>query len=141
MIQKCSLCGDNLKEEEIESPKTDKDGSLLCDECFENKYTHSCPICEEWFDEDFSAKITPKFLLVLPSVGENVGLDAGIYEIIRYPFYADGITEMHIYKGAVKRICDVPSDIEDCYTLYYICDGCARRAKQEYELNWVRQWL
>lgn len=125
--QKCSSCGDDLDGEEIEAPRHDKDGTILCDKCFEDKYTHLCPICEDFYDEDLNAKITPKYLMVLKSVGENVGLTAGIYEIISYPFFADGIIEMHIFKGAVKRICDNPPDIKNCYTLYYVCNECVAK--------------
>ncbi len=143
-IQNCNSCGDELEEEEIESPRKDKDGSILCDECYEDKYQHHCPVCEEFFYEDLEAKISPKYLMILPSVGENVGLDAGIYEIVSYPFFADGIIELHIYKSAVKWICDIPSDIEDCYTLYYICDDCKTKLEQnqqESDIIWSMRWM
>lgn len=131
MTDKCSSCGEKLVEEEVESPGMDKDGAILCDKCFENKYTHRCPICEEFFDEEIETKITPKYLMVLPGVGEYIGLDCGIYEILNYPFFADGIIETHIFKDAVKRICDAPSNIEHCNTLCYICNDCAKKLEHE----------
>lgn len=137
--QKCTSCEEDLDGEEIENPRKDKDGSILCDDCYDEEYEHHCPICEEFFYEDLNAKITPKYLMVLQMVGDDVGLTAGIYEIIRYPFFADGIIEMHIFKRAVKRICDNPPDIQDCCTLYYICDECA--AKLIEEQNWAMRWI
>ncbi len=79
---KCNSCGDDLEGEEIDSPRKDRDGTVLCDECFENEYTHRCPICE-----DLGAKISPRCLMVLKSVGDNVGLDDGIYEIVHLILY------------------------------------------------------
>lgn len=139
--QKCSSCEGVLCGDEIESPRKDKDGSILCDECYDEKYEHNCPICEEYFYEDLDAEITPKYLMVLEKVGDTVGLTAGIYEIISYPFFADGIIEMHIFKDAVKRICDNPPDIEDCYTLYYICDECAAKLILIEEQTWAMRWI
>lgn len=140
-IPKCSSCGDELEGEEIESPRNDKDGTILCDDCFEDKYTHRCPVCEELFDEDFDEKISPKYLIVLPSVGENVGLASGIYRITRYPFFADGMIEFHIFKDAVNRICNIPSDIDDCYTLYYVCNECVTKARLEQDVSWNMRWI
>jgi len=139
--QKCSSCGDDLDGEEIDSPRHDKDGTILCDECFEDKYTHRCPICEKLYEEDVDAEITRKYIMVLPNVGENVGLTVGIYEIISYPFFADGIIEMHIFKNAVKRICDNPPDIEDCYTLYYLCNECVAKLERKSETEWIMRGI
>jgi hypothetical protein len=124
---KCTVCGDELDPEEVESPRRDKDGDIICDHCFEEQYSYTCPICEEMFDEDFSEKISPKYLLITTYAGEELGVDPGIYEIVSYPFYADGLIETHLFKSAVKKIADLPDDLDEdnlwCDE-YYICDEC-----------------
>jgi len=133
----CSFCGNALSGEEIESPRKDKDGTLLCDACFDDKYTHSCPICEDFFDEDLDAKISPKHIIVLEE--QKGGIPIGIYEIISYPFYADGMIEFHIFKGALKRICDAPTGIESHYSSRYVCDKCVtkQKQKQKSDVAWI----
>lgn len=131
----CTCCGDALDSEELENPREDKQGDILCDDCFENKYTHRCPVCEGLFNEDFSVKITPKNLLISESVGEQLHLDTGVYEIVEYPFYRDGITEFSLITSSIKKITDLPSDFtdEELNTLHYICDECMKKATEAEE--------
>lgn len=128
----CSSCRDDLEGYEIESPYHDKDGTILCDKCHEDKYQHLCHICEDFFYEDMDAKISPKYIIVLE---DGNGVPTGIYEITSYPFFVDGMIEYHIFKNAVKRICDAPSEIESHYEAGYICDKCANELLES-ELNW-----
>lgn len=128
----CTYCEDELEGDEIISPYIDKDGDILCDECYKNKFECYCPVCQDFFYKDMDAEIYPKYLLISECVSEYVGVDAGIYEIIKYPFFADGITELSIFKGAVKRICDVPPKTEvDYNTMYYVCDQCVTKLRCE----------
>jgi hypothetical protein len=124
----CTLCGDELDQEEIEFPQKNKDGAIICDRCFDDRYSHLCPICENNFSENFEEQISPKYLLVTKDVGEEFGIESGIYEIIAYPFFADGITEWHLITSALKRIADIPEDFDDdSMTLHYICDECVKK--------------
>ena len=51
----------------------------------------------------------------------------GIYEIISYPFYMDGMVDMHLIEMPIKKIAELPDDVVDdrlSSSLYYVCDGC-----------------
>jgi hypothetical protein len=127
---KCTLCEEELDEEEIESPRKDRDGDIICDKCFDDRYSYHCPICEEMFSEDFSVKISPKYPLIAEYASEDIDIDSGIYEILSYPFYADGVIEIHIFKSAVKRISGLPNDLDedDLWSdIYYVCDDCIKK--------------
>lgn len=127
---KCTVCGDELDLEEVESPCVDKDGDIICDECFEDKYSYMCPLCGEMFDEDFSEKISPKYLLILEYAGEKLGVGPGIYEILSCPFFADGMIEMYLYKTAINKTSALPDDLneDDLWSdMYYVCDECVEK--------------
>ena len=126
----CTNCGDKLNEEEAESPQIDEDGSVICDHCFEDQYSHRCPLCEDIFDEDFSESISPKYLLLTKYAAEELGFDPGIYEITSYPFFADGITEIHLFRTAIKKIADLPSDFNEdnlFSDICYVCEDCVKK--------------
>ena len=122
----CERCGEKLDEEEAESPQRDRDGDIICDECFELKYTYICPICREMFNEDFSKEISPEYFLVSEDTSEDLNLTPGIYEITSYPFYADSMIEIHIFKTAVNKIADLPKGTYEDDT-QYVCSNCAER--------------
>ena len=127
---KCTECETELDAEEAESPRIDEDGGIICDRCFEDKYSHLCPLCEETFDGDFSVKISPKHILVTKYAAEELGLDPGIYEIISYPWFADGIIEIQIYESAIKKIAEIPSDFNEgdlIGDIHYVCEECAKK--------------
>ena len=127
---KCTGCETELNAEEAESPRIDEDGGLICDQCFKDKYSHLCPLCEETFDKDFSVKISPKHILVTKYAAEELGFDPGIYEIISYPFFADGITELHLFASSIKKIAELPGDFNEddlIGDIHYVCEECAEK--------------
>jgi len=123
----CAMCREELNEEEIKSPQIDEEGHVVCDACFEDKYTHLCPICEEYFDEDFTKKISPSGLLVSEYAAESVNMESGIYEITAYPFFCDGIIELELIETSINRVGDLPDEFnqdEFAQDIFYVCDGC-----------------
>ena len=126
----CTECKTELDTEEAESPRLDEDGNIICDECFENQYSHLCPLCGEIFDEDFSVKISPKHILITEYAAEELRLNPGIYEIISYPFFADGITEFYLYASSIKKIAELPGDFNEgdfIADIHYVCEDCAKK--------------
>ena len=126
----CPICEEELNEEEIESPYKDKSGRIICDACFKDKYSHICPLCENYFDEDFTKEISPKYILISDYAAGEVGTDSGIYEITSYPFFRDGMIEMSMIDTAINRIGDLPKEFdEDDFTsdIFYVCDECVKK--------------
>ena len=55
---------------------------------------------------------------------------AGFYEIIKLPFYADGIIEAHLFDSAINRLGDLPQDLDEDdlhYSLYFVCEDCVKK--------------
>jgi len=126
----CTICKELLNEEEMESPRKDKDETVICDKCWGEKYEHLCPICENIFDKDLDAEISPKHIIVSEYAGETLYTDPGIYEVIKYPFYADGMIEMSFYLDAIKWIAPIPADLDQdniWNIISYICLECATK--------------
>ena len=129
----CEYCEEVLDEEEQEAPREDKAGNIICDKCFEEEYMFTCPICGELFEEDFSKSISPQYLFISEYAGEDVGISPGVYEIIAYPFFADGVVEAHIFKNALCRVLGIPSSVnvaEDYGDIFYVCEGCVEKQKK-----------
>ena len=126
----CTICKEELNTEEIDSPHKNKNGDIICDQCFKDKYTYLCPLCENNFDEDFTKKISPTYLLISDYASEWVGVDSGIYEIVAYPFFYDRMTTLDIIPKAVNLIADLPDDFNEddfFFELFYVCNDCVEK--------------
>ena len=121
----CTNCGEELDPEEEESPQRNKSGNIICDRCYEEKYSYICPICEERFDEDFSKEISPEYILVTENAGKSLYITPGVFKITTYPFYSDGMIEMSLIKTAIRKVADLPEGIckDD---IHYICEDCVK---------------
>lgn len=126
----CTNCGSTLEPDEEESPRENKNGDIVCDRCYEDQYQHLCPICEEYFDEDFDQKISPKHMIITRQAEMNHVAKAGLYEIVSLPFYADGMIEAHLFDSAINRQGDLPKDLDEDnlhYSLYFVCEDCVEK--------------
>jgi len=115
----CNCCGCELDGEEQESPRLDADGDPICDGCYQERYEFTCCWCEELEHIDHQHK-----LLVVDNA-EEAGMPRGVYEIVRKPYYADGMIEGHLYEDALKRIADVPDGLKiEWYPCGHLCKRC-----------------
>lgn len=126
----CTNCKEELDTEEKESPRRDRRGNIICDRCYEEEYSHICPICEEKFDEDFSKEISPRHFLITEDAGDDLYLAPGIYKIISYPFFRDGIIETSLIESAILKIADLPEGICE-NDINYVCEECVERMLNE----------
>ncbi|MBB4036584.1 hypothetical protein GGR21_002490 [Dysgonomonas hofstadii] len=56
---------------------------LLCDDCYDDKFRTSCPICEDSYDND---EMTEHFFIT-KEISKIVHKEPGLYKILEYPFY------------------------------------------------------
>ena len=122
--------GEESDLQETESPYTNDDA--ICDPFIEEKYSYTCPICGEAFDEDFFERTSPQYLLVTEYASEKLNINSGVYEILSYPSLVNGLVEMHLFESAVKRISDLPNDIDEdnlWSDIYYVCDKCVGKMR------------
>ena len=88
MCKECTYCGDELDLEEIESPYTDDDNEIMCDDCYDENYRTFCPICENSYDtKDF----VNDYIVITEELSKETEMIAGIYEIKKRPFFYGSI--------------------------------------------------
>jgi len=129
-MKKCTNCGSTLEPDEEEAPRKDEDGNIVCDQCYDDRYQHLCPICEELFWEVYEKEISPKYFIITRQAEANHVAKAGFYEIVSLPFYKDGIIEASLIDSAINRLGDLPKNLDEDnlhYSLYFICENCAEK--------------
>lgn len=85
---KCDGCGTSIFElddfPEIVKNENGKCTEILCEECYDDNYRETCPICEESYDvKDF----TSDHIIINEELGVETKLTPGIYEILERPFF------------------------------------------------------
>ena len=76
-----------------------------------------CGYCEERFlDRDL------RWLAVVEPVD---GAHRGVYRIVKFPFYADGMIEAHLYRDALRRNGRLLGDEPDEFPVCLLCPDCA----------------
>lgn len=140
----CSWCNKKLDSEEIESPRlSNDDKEIICDNCYEDKYSMTCTLCEDMFDKPMKVEDGYYFLITEDRFGSDTlgkNLDAGVYKIIKFPFFADGITEGFYYSDAFQKIRDLTSsekiDIKEAgHRDEEVCEDCAKSSKNINKAN------
>ena len=134
---KCNWCEKDLDKEEQEHPYKSKSDEIICDSCYDDEYRMICTLCQSMMDIPDTVKEGYFFMLTEDMYGRNVcgdELKKGIYQIIEFPFYADGITEGHFYSNSFKFIRNLTdeeiknieeNDFKNCE----VCDECAKKCK------------
>lgn len=118
----CTYCGVNLDSEQIQNPRTDKDGDIMCDECYQEHYEFSCCWCQD------SDHIDHQHKMLIVDDEKSAKLPRGVYEITTIPYYCDEIITSRLYKWALNRIADVPEDLEiESYPCGHLCIECQKK--------------
>lgn len=119
LATECSLCGEDLNEEEREEPRKEGD-EYVCDECWDEHNTFPCFRCECSSDND-----TMNYLAILEECG---GLGPGIYRINRRPYFISNYFDMWWIKESLSRIRDADGEYSNPadYSSGFLCYGCQR---------------
>ena len=119
--------------QKTDSPHTNS--NTIHNPSIEEKYSYTCPICGEAFDEDFFERTSPQYLLVTEYASEKLNIDSGVYEIMSYPSLINGLIDENLFDSAVNRISDLPSylDDDDLWSdIYYVCDKCIEKMRDNH---------
>lgn len=108
---------------DIEVEGFDYNEEYYCSHC-EWEHTYLCVKCECQDMEDRKGEIGS--LLMVGSTEETINLTSGVYEITSHPYYGGPlIGGMEIFANAVKRIGDLPGDLNfDGYSCGHLCRWC-----------------
>lgn len=131
---RCYECGEKLTGEEIELPYLTPNGDSLCYSCYENDYCFWCFMCEELEDIRFLGAIGLLLVCVNTEYEGLGGLKVGIYEVLRHPYWANGMIESRIYPDTLKLLTTDLYGLEgklDGYSVGHLCRDCSHRIKSD----------
>jgi hypothetical protein len=97
----CSLCSDELREEQRDSPFKSDDGDPVCDRCYHEKFEGVCDRCRDVVEKKELA-MRPGEILALWE--ETDGLKTGYYRVLRWPIYMDGMIDGYIVTDNLQRL-------------------------------------
>lgn len=131
----CDHCGKSIFELDDFPCVSVERKEVLCEDCYDEEYRTTCPICEESFETD---EMTDYFF-ISKSNSKEVGMPSGIYKILERPFYyGDCVTGFDaFFDGAIQKVSDI--DIEEVYSILHprldkgyitldrMCPDCAEK--------------
>lgn len=98
---KCTWCDEVLDDEARESPYHDDSGDVICDRCHTKHFEGVCDLCGDVVNKD-ELKMRPGEILAF--FEETDGLQPGYYRVIRWPIYADGMTEGYVMTENIQFV-------------------------------------
>jgi len=149
----CSRCGNELDDEERDSPSLNKLSEPICDDCYRECYREYCPICEDYYDKP--EKPTDTYFIVSKSSEQDAGIKAGVYHVLEYPVFSaavGGLGSTYLWKENFEllRECDVDSMLSKIYGkgtakldgTEFVCECCARRFSRTTNFIQIRKrWV
>lgn len=122
----CDNCG-NEQRYSLGTPSIDKySKEEICDECYNELYQSTCPICEEYYETPNKPKDTFFY-----SNHKESGLGPGFYKVLNYPVYRSNGFDMQILESNVKKVSDNIVYLNDGYftphllqKTEFICEDC-----------------
>lgn len=110
-VTHCTDCGEELDEEEFESPQRDASGDVICDECYDERYLDYCDRCMEKIEKT-ELEATPGQLIAVwrEAPGRPNDLSPGYYRVKEWPIYADGVIEAYMISSSLERVGDLDAD-------------------------------
>ncbi|MGE4195980.1 MAG: hypothetical protein AB7G11_02505 [Phycisphaerales bacterium] len=128
MVLECAYCGENLSDEEAESPHRDApDGDIMCDECYHDKFEFTCCKCEDYGHINDQHK----YLVVFDAeeaFSKNdckAGFTAGLYRVKANPYYTSDYLSAWLNTYNLERIGDLPTEAdENGYPCGHLCKKC-----------------
>lgn len=100
----CTWCGNDLPEEQRESPYLDESGDEICDRCHTQHFEGCCDRCSEVVEKKELAMRPGELLAFWEEVD---GLKPGYYRVLRWPIYADGMIEGFVYTENLQFVRDL----------------------------------
>ncbi|MBP1614517.1 MAG: hypothetical protein H6Q13_1965 [Bacteroidetes bacterium] len=130
----CDNCGKSIYEMcDFPEVLIDKD-ELLCEECYDDEYRTTCPLCEEYYEKEDMTD----YFFITKDISKQVHKPVGMYKILKYPFYyGDCISGFDaFFDDVIEKVSDL--NIEEAYSIINpnnkeevlmdcICPDCAEK--------------
>jgi len=120
----CAWCEEHLDDEEKESPQKDNDGDIICDNCYDEHYRYACPLCSEFVEKEGNQE----HIALTNALAEDQEMEPGIYKVLQFPWFSSDCFSMHIYELNVKKVKDLPKELQEETEGNYICEDCVKSA-------------
>lgn len=118
-IKVCDWCGE--PENEDDAGFQEVDGEQVCWPCYRDQFLQVCGRCEESFEQDGGPGG------VLAVYDDDLVVRPGYYQIIKWPFYIEGIGTLMLFADALRYIGPLlpgePADGYD-YPTAMLCPVC-----------------
>lgn len=146
----CSRCGNDLSEDEMEAPREDESGEIMCDDCYSDNYEELCPICSNIYDKPTTPEDT--YFVISKETEHEAEMKAGFYQVLRYPVFCaatGGLGPTYMYPENCKllRECDIDSMLNKLYNkgnhnhrinTNFCCPSCAEKFSMTSNFNQIR---
>ncbi len=111
----CDHCGKSIFELDDFPDVSVERKEVLCEECYDEEYRTTCPICEESWEID---EMTDYFFISKTN-SKEVGKSPGIYKVLERPFYyGNFLTGFDaFFDDAIQKVSDI--DIEKAYSILH----------------------
>ncbi len=124
----CEWCEERLTDEEIEYPRDSI--QTICDECYHEHYEFTCCWCQEYDHVDHQ-----HVYLILTEEFDD--LQSGIYKIVDFPYFVDGMITGWFIRSSLERICDLPDGIDtEPHPAGHLCRECQTKVT-ELIVQWI----
>lgn len=122
-IKRCGCC-DSLADEHSEFVRYVKSKKeFLCESCYQAEQAYEC--CGAHCD-NHDCHEKPGRLVVMTE--EVQGMEAGLYRIKDWPFYANGVIDMYVHENALERVGELPPGVNtDGYAMGFLCSECEKK--------------
>lgn len=130
----CTWCGEELDEQERESPRTDSSG-VICDACHHDVYEFTCCWCQEYGGVD----VQHDMLVVAEEVstgGYSEGLvKPGVYKVLGGPYHGGPlIGDSYLFGDQLEWLAALPESIDTgMFPCGHLCQQCQQRITQTAE--------
>jgi len=123
MPTECEYCGNALTPEEVEHPEPEGN---ICNSCYRDHFEFDCCRCGNPEHIDHQHVFCAVFE-ALTGLGGDV--EPGVYELVRFPYYADGVIEGYVYHESFRRVRDLDFESTDDYPMGHLCRTCRKDLK------------
>ena len=128
----CSNCYESIFS--LEDYPVVKDGEVYCEDCYNDLFTTTCPVCEERYNDEHESD----YFFITKETRRGTGKPVGLYHVTDYPFFhGDCVTGFDdFFDDRIEQINDL--DIDEFEPLWtqnsqyhaktdIICPDCAEK--------------
>lgn len=127
----CTECETPLNDEELQSPHTNDQGLVLCDQCHTELYMDTCSRCQNIVaNTELESRPGEVIVIYRTAPSDNDSLEPGYYRVKAWPFFGGPLVgTTYFYSSSLERLSDLDETARQAmdYTWHLsgpICEAC-----------------